>query len=103
VLLWPSDGYLNRPFVNYPIVNVYEFDLNLMQPWRKALDNDRVPAAVYPIPRRLIHCHLDVSKWGRRSVYGGAIPNEDNTTRERLGERGVNDDPGLPLIGVRYS
>jgi hypothetical protein len=86
------DRYLDRPLINYLIAGIYELDQDLMSPGHKALDNNRIPACVCPMPRRLIDGHMDVSNPRGHGERGRpkyrhdvqilrAIPNEDNATR----------------------
>ena len=99
----------NYRLVQWPVVGIDEFNQNLVRPWRKALENDRISAWVCPVPPGVIDGHVNVSDAGRHGDRGRpiymrnlqilrAILNERDATRQPIGLRRIDDDLRLWLI-----
>ena len=99
---------LYRALINRLMDGIRQLDQDLMRPWGKALDDDRVAACVCPVPGGVIDCHMNMSHSrghckGGRSEYRNdvqifrVIGNKHNATRERFGRRLIYDDLRLWL------
>ncbi len=94
------------------MVRVDELDQDLVRPRGKPVHDERLAARVCPVPRRIIHGHMDVPD-ARRHSEGvrtehrhdvqvlGAILDDDPSVDERIRKRRIDDNPRRGLTGER--
>ena len=104
----------DHPFVEDLVVRVGELDQDRVRPCGKTLDDERLAARIDPVPRSIIHGHMEVPD-ARRYVEGvrpehrhdpqvlGAILDDDQSVDERIRKRRIDDNFRRGLTGERHN
>jgi hypothetical protein len=105
---------VTTPLVEGLVVRIDELDQDFVRPRGKTFDDERLAARVCPVPRRIIHGHMDVPD-ARRYIEGvraehrhdvqvlGAILDDDQSVGERIRKRRIDDNPRRGLTSERHN
>ena len=93
-----GDFQLDGRAVNDLVGRISKFDKELVRPWGKALNDERLTARIDPMPGRIINGNVKVAYPGRNAESGRSedrhdsqvlspVANDDQTLRQLLGKR----------------